>query len=45
VFKAPCPVVLMPPALSAELAGAPTGELAGTDDPGLENLGPAGQPA
>ena len=54
VFKAPCPVVLMPPVLTSELAGAPTGELAGTtdpvgvgleDDPGLENLGPAGQPA
>jgi len=51
VFRAPCPVVLMPPVLSSELAGAPSGELAGTtdpelvDDPGLENLGPAGQPA
>ena len=52
VFKSPCPVVLMPPALRAESADAPSGELVGTaepgssglDDPGLENLGPAGQP-
>lgn len=44
VFRAPCPVVLMPPALTAESAGAPSGELVGTADPGLENLGPAGQP-
>jgi nucleotide-binding universal stress UspA family protein len=49
VFKAPCPVVLMPPALESAGDALPTGGLTavadpGLEDPGLENLGPAGQP-
>jgi nucleotide-binding universal stress UspA family protein len=44
VFKAPCPVVLMPPALDSAADVLPTGGLTSVADPGLEDLGPAGQP-